>query len=348
MKTPAAVLVEPNKPLEIIDLEIPTLHRGQVLVEVAFSGVCHTQILEWHGYRGADPYLPHCLGHEGSGTVLEIGNDVTKVDCGDRVVLSWIRGSGISAGGSVYGWEKTRSVNAGPITTFSRKSVISEDRLTVIPDNFSLKAASLIGCALPTGLGAIFNVARPMPGQSVAIFGIGGIGLCATMAAIISGCTPIIVIDLVLKKLELAKTIGATHLVHASQDPVLEKIAQICPNGVDFAIEATGRPNVMCQATECVRPRGGSVVIIGNARHGEVWEIDPKQLNLGKRIFGTWGGDSQPDQDYLKYCKLVTAARLDLDPFLTPPSYVLHDINTALTDLESGRSTRPIIDLSIL
>lgn len=348
MKTTAAVLVEPNSPLEIAELEIPMLHRGQVLVEVEFSGVCHTQILEWRGYRGVDPYLPHCLGHEGSGTVLEVGEGVTKVNCGDQVILSWIKGDGISAGGSTYGWDGRSNVNAGPITTFNRKSIISEDCLTVIPSNYPLKTVALVGCALPTGLGAVLNVARPIPGQSIAIFGVGGIGLCATMAANISGCTPIIAVDLVPQKAELAKTVGATHAVDASQDLVLERVFHICPNGLDFAIEATGRPDVMGQAVESVRPQGGSVIIIGNARHGEVWELDPKQLNLGKRILGTWGGDSQPSRDYLKYCELAMENRLNLDPFLIPSTYPLYDINLAFADLELGRVIRPIIDLSTL
>ena len=137
-------------------------------------------------------------------------------------------------------------------------------------------------------------------------------------------------------------------MINASQDSVLERIIQICPDGVDFAIEATGRPNVMCQAIESVRPLGGSVVIVGNARHGEILELDPKQLNLGKRIFGTWGGDSQPDRDYLRYCNLAMTGSLNLDAFLTPPAYALHGINSALIDLELGKLTRPIVDLSIL
>ena len=347
MKTAAAVLTESNRPLEIIDLEVPKLRRGQVLVDVAFSGVCHTQVLEWRGYRGIDPYLPHCLGHEGSGIVLEVGDGVTTVERDDHVILSWIKGSGISAGGSVYSWRKQR-INAGPITTFNRVSVVSEDRLTIVPSEFSLKTAALVGCALPTGLGSVFNVARPISGQSIAIFGVGGVGLCTAMAAKVRDCTPIIAIDLVEQKLELARAIGATYLINASQDSVLERIFQICPDGVDFAVEATGRTNVMCQALEAVRPRGGAVVVIGNARHGEMWELDPKQLNLGKRIFGTWGGDSQPDRDYLRYCDLVMMGALNLDAFLAPPTYALHDINSALIDLELGKLTRPIIDLSIL
>ena len=345
MKTTAAVLVELNRPLEILDLGIPKLGNGQVLVEVAFSGVCHTQVLEWRGNRGNDPYLPHCLGHEGSGIVLDIGEGVTKVQVGDHVIMSWIKASGLEAGGTVYNWEK-RKINAGPITTFSRKSVISENRLTPIPRDFHLKTAALIGCALPTGLGSVFNVIRPIPGKSIAIFGIGGIGLCATMAAQISGCTPIIAIDINPRKLQLASAVGATHIIDSSKKNLTESLLDICPDGLDFAVEASGQTIVMKQAIEAVRPRGGSVVIIGNAKHKEILEIDPKQLNMGKKILGTWGGDSQPDRDYSRYCKLIAANKLNLDSFLLPQPYPLEEINSALIDLESGKVSRPIIDLT--
>src|SRR5438552_12174900 len=133
MKTTAAVLVELGRPLEVADLDVPALRPGQILVEVAFSGVCHTQILEARGHRGEDRFLPHCLGHEGSGTVRETGPGVSKVKPGERVILSWIKGSGADVPGTVYGWNG-RKVNAGGITTFATLSVISENRLTPLPD----------------------------------------------------------------------------------------------------------------------------------------------------------------------------------------------------------------------
>ena len=130
MKTEAAVLVETAKPLEIVELEIPVLKTGQCLVEVRFSGACHTQLLEARGRRGEDPWLPHCLGHEASGVVLEVGADVSRVRVNERVALSWIKASGIEAGGSVYNWNGM-GVNAGAVTTFQRHAVVSENRLTV-------------------------------------------------------------------------------------------------------------------------------------------------------------------------------------------------------------------------
>src|SRR5882724_3599700 len=127
MKTTAAVLVELGQPLELADLDIPVLKPGQALIEVAYSGVCHTQVGEARGHRGEDKFLPHCLGHEGSGVVREIGPGVSKVKPGDRAILSWIKGSGADVPGTVYDWNG-RTVNAGGITTFATYSVISENR----------------------------------------------------------------------------------------------------------------------------------------------------------------------------------------------------------------------------
>ena len=345
MKTTAAILVETGKPLVLGELEIPALKPGQVLVEIAYSGVCHTQVLECRGYRGEDRFLPHCLGHEGSGTVLEIGPGVAKVKPGDKAILSWIKGSGGDVPGTIYQWEG-RNVNSGAITTFGRHAVISENRLTVIPAQFPMKEAALLGCAVPTGVGSVFNTAQPRPGQSIAIFGTGGVGLCALMAGVISGCMPIIAVDINPDKLKLAQQIGATHCINPVEVDAVAEIARICPGGVDFAIEASGRPAVMLQALSGVRQQGGVAVVVGNARHGEKIELDPKQLNLGKKLLGTWGGDNWPDRDYPRYCKLLTSGKLNLDPMLSKV-YRLSEINQAIDDLEAGKAARPLIDMTL-
>jgi S-(hydroxymethyl)glutathione dehydrogenase/alcohol dehydrogenase len=343
MKTAAAILVELNRPLVVDDLEIPVLAPGQVLVEIHFSGVCHTQLLECQGHRGADPYLPHCLGHEGSGVVQECGPAVTKVKAGDAVILSWIKGSGANVAGTTYRWGG-RSVNAGAITTFSRNAVISENRLTVMPPGVPMREAALLGCAVPTGVGSVFHTAQARPGQSLAVFGSGGVGLSAIAAARIAGCVPIVAVDVKPQRLELARQLGATHLVNPDEGNPLEQLRKICPGGVDLAIEATGRPAVMQQALASVRSQGGIAVIVGNAREGEMLSVDPKQLNQGKQLRGTWGGDSSPDQDYPRYCKLLLAGSLDLRPLLAA-SYRLEAINDALAALEQGAVGRPLVEM---
>lgn len=341
MKTTAAVLVELGQSLELADLEIPTLKPGQVLVEVTYSGVCHTQVGEARGHRGEDKFLPHCLGHEGSGVVREVGPGVVKVKPDDSVILSWIKGSGADVPGTVYGWNG-RKVNAGGITTFATYSVVSENRLTVVPDGMSMRLAALVGCAVPTGAGVVFNTAQPRPGQSVVVFGVGGIGSCAVAAAALSGATPVIAVDVNADKLALAKQLGATHTINStSADPVAE-ILRACKGGADYAIEATGIPAVMRQALACVRHQGGAAVVIGNARFGSSLDIDPRELNMGKRLLGTWGGDNVPDRDYPRYCKLLTTGRLDLEPLLSK-CYGLADVNAALDDLEHGKAARPLL-----
>lgn len=345
MKTPAAILVETGEPLVLADIEIPPLAPGQVLVEIAFSGVCHTQILECRGYRGVDRYLPHCLGHEGSGTVLDVGPGVRKVKAGNAVILSWMKGSGADVPGPRYGWAG-RSLSAGPITTFARHSVISENRVTLVTEAVSLRDAAMLGCAVPTGVGAVFNAARPAPGQSLAVFGAGGIGLCAVAAAAVAGCTPIVAVDIHGRKLAVARQMGATHCLDAGSGSVLEEIERVCPGGVDVAIEATGCPDVMRQALASVRRQGGIAVVVGNARHGERLEFDPRELNLGKRLLGTWGGDNWPDRDFPRYGKLLSAGKLNLEPMLSEP-YRLREINQALDDLEAGRVVRPLVRMDL-
>ncbi len=344
MKTTAAVLVELGKPLELADLEIPILKPGQVLVEVAFSGVCHTQVGEARGHRGEDKFLPHCLGHEGSGFVREIGPGASKVKPGDSVILSWIKGSGADVPGCTYEWNG-RKVNAGGITTFATYSVISENRLTSVPEGLSMRLAALVGCAVPTGAGVVFNTAQPRPGQSIAVFGVGGIGSCAIAAAALAGCTPVIAVDVNPDKLTLAKKLGATHAINSKSTDAVTEILKVCKGGADFAIEATGLPAVMKQALACVRPQGGTAVVIGNARFGSTLEIDPRELNMGKRLLGTWGGDNVPDRDYPRYCKLLASGRLDLEPLLSR-SYGLADVNAALEDLERGHAARPLLDIA--
>lgn len=344
MKTLAAILVETGKPLVLDEIEIPPLKPGQVLVEVALSGVCHTQILECRGYRGADPFLPHCLGHEGSGTVRETGAGVTKVKPGDTVILSWMQGSGANVPGTVYQWGR-RIVNSGAITTFSRHSVISENRLTVIPEGITLRDAAMIGCAVATGLGVVFNTVRPKPGQSGAVFGTGGIGLCAVAGAAISGCTPVIAVDVIRSKLIAAEAMGATHTLDASRANAAEEIKRIFPNGLDFAIESSGRPEVMLQALDVVRTRGGVAAIVGNARHSERLTLDPKLLNMGKQLRGTWGGDNVPDTDFPRYAKLIASRKIDLS-HLASTAYPLSRVNQAINDLESGAALRPLIDMT--
>ena len=345
MKTEAALLVQTGTPLVLAEIDIPALKPGQVLVEIAYSGVCGTQVMEWRGDKGEDKWVPHCLGHEGSGVVLETGATVTKVRAGDKVVLSWIKGSGIEAGGAVYDWDG-RKVNAGGVTTFQRHAVVSENRLTLLPGELPMDIAVLLGCAAPTGMGAVDNVLKVDAGNAVAVFGTGGIGLNALMAAALAGAMPVIGIDPNPARRALAKIFGATHVIDPSAGDVLAEIRKIVPHGVDLAVESSGQPAVMEQAVNATRPQGGRAVVIGNARHGARLSLDPAVFNQGKSLLGTWGGDSVPDRDFGRFGRLLASGRFPVRDLLSKP-YALEQADRALQDLAAGAVGRPLIDMSL-
>jgi S-(hydroxymethyl)glutathione dehydrogenase/alcohol dehydrogenase len=345
MKTTAALLVQTGAPLVLAEIDIPALKPGQVLVEIAYSGACGTQVMEWRGDKGEDKWVPHCLGHEGTGTVLESGSAVTKVKAGDKVVLSWIKGSGIEAGGAVYAWGD-KKVNAGGVTTFQRHAVVSENRLTLLPAELSMDLAVLLGCAAPTGMGAVYNVLKAQPGDAVAIFGTGGVGLHAVMAAALVGAMPVIAIDPNPTRRALAPLYGATHVIDPAATDVLAEIKKIVPQGVDIAVESSGVPEAMEMAVNATRQQGGRAVVIGNARHGAVLSLNPSVFNQGKSLMGTWGGDSIPDRDYGRYARLLGAGRFPVGNLLSKP-YALEQADQALQDLASGKIGRPLIDMSL-
>jgi S-(hydroxymethyl)glutathione dehydrogenase/alcohol dehydrogenase len=342
MKASAAILVELGAPLVLEELEIPPLQPGQVLVEVAYSGVCHTQILEARGHKGPDKFLPHCMGHEGSGIVLDIGPSVTRVRPEDRVLLSWLKASGLDVASTKYASARG-IVNAGGVATFAQRSIASENRLTKLPDTVSLKSATMLGCAAATGIGSVFNTLTAKPGASIAVLGCGGIGLCAIAASRSIGCNPIIAIDINESKLEMARQFGATHTINSASHNVTNEVLKLTDKGADFAVEATGRPSIMALSLEIVRPQGGISVVIGNAHFDERLTFDPKQLNMGKQLRGTWGGDSVPDRDFAHYLQLLEDGHLPLH-LMSSRQYSLAEINSALDDLEAGRVVRPVID----
>jgi S-(hydroxymethyl)glutathione dehydrogenase/alcohol dehydrogenase len=344
-KTEAAVLYKLNKPLRIVTLTIPDLKPGQVLVDVAYAGVCHTQLLEARGKRGQDRFLPHALGHEGSGTVLEVGTGVTKVKPDDRVVMTWIKGNGADVHATVY-QGPDGPVNSGAIGCFMRQTVTCENRLVPIADAMPLREAAPLGCAIPTGSGIVLNTVNLQEGSSIAVFGAGGIGLSAILAADLKKAKMIIAVDVFDHKLEQAKSLGATHIINArNQDPLAAIMELTGKKGVDYAIESAGKRETMEQAFKSVRDGGGICVLAGNLPFGEKISIDPMDLIRGKRIVGTWGGETQPDRDIPMYAEFYLSGQLKLDKLLTH-TYSLTGINQALDDLENGKIGRALIDMS--
>ena len=338
----AAVLRGLGQRLEIEELQFPVLGPGQVLVEVAFSGVCRSQLMEVRGGRGSDPWLPHLLGHEGAGTVIEVGDSVTKVAVGDQVIMTWIRGDGADAKGTTY-LGVDGPVNAGPVTTFGTHAVVAENRLVRLPDGVPLDVAVLFGCALPTGAGMILNELRPEPRSSLAVFGLGGIGLSAVMASCFYECHPVIAVDVSEAKLEMARAFGASHVINASlQDPVAGIRQLSGGRGVDCSVEAAGSTLTIEQAFASVHKHGGRCLFASHPESGNVIRLDPHDLISGKSIAGSWGGGSHPDVDVPKLATLYRDGRLPLERLITR-RYSLEDVNQALDDIETGRVFRPLL-----
>ena len=342
----AAILVEQNKPLVVDELKMPeTLAFGQVKVQVHYSGICGAQINEIEGAKGPDKFLPHLLGHEGSGVVLEVGPGVKTVKQGDHVVLHWRASDGVESQTPDYTWG-SRKVNAGWVTTFNDYAIVSENRVTSIPRDFDLKLAPLFGCSVTTAMGVINNDAQVKIGQSVVVFGVGGVGLNIVQAAGMVSAHPIIGVDLVDKKLTLAKGFGATHGFNSKNSADLKKeiLAIVGEKGADVVIDTTGNVKVIELAYELTHP-DGKTILVGVPKKGEHISIYSLPLHFKKVLKGSHGGSAQPHIEIPRYIQLYKAGRLKLEGLFTH-EFKLNQINEAIRLLRSGEAGRVLIDLT--
>ncbi|MCX7177191.1 MAG: zinc-binding dehydrogenase [Proteobacteria bacterium] len=339
--TKAAVLEELGKPLVIKIIELPELLPGQILVKVFFSGVCRSQLMEVRGGRGPDPWLPHLLGHEGSGQVIAVGEGVTKVGTGDEVVLGWVKGEGLDAPGAKYRCDG-QMINSGRVTTFCNHTIVSESRVVKKPPDLPRDVAVLFGCALPTGAGMIFNELQPTIGSSVVVLGLGGIGLSALMALRAFDCSHVIAIDLSDEKLALAKDCGATHVFNPLRDNVIDRVLKLTAGGADACVESAGTVASIELGFALIRKGGGKLLFASHPPEGETIRLAPHELISGKQIAGSWGGGSMPDRDIPRMHKIFCDGNIPLNRLLSR-RYRLEEVNQALGDLEAGTVFRPLI-----
>tara|TARA_B100000795_G_scaffold269978_1_gene261565 strand:+ start:2834 stop:3868 length:1035 start_codon:yes stop_codon:yes gene_type:complete len=341
----SAILIKSKKPLVIANIELPKkLEFGQVLVKVYFSGICGAQINEIDAVKGPDKYLPHLLGHEGSGIVEGIGDGVTRIKEGDKVVLHWRPSSGIQSKTAKYRW-KGKEVNSGWVTTFNEKAVVSENRLTVVPKNFDLRTAALFGCAVTSAFGAVNNDAKLKIGQSVLIFGIGGMGLNIAYASSLVSAYPIIGIDIHKEKISLGKKFGLTHgLVIKKKDKNIEnEILKILKGKLpDVVFETTGNARIMEKAYE-ITPNDGKTVFVGVPN--DKISIYSLPLAFNKSLKISHGGDSIPDVDIPRYVKLVENKKINFKKLITN-EFKLSEINKAIRLFRSGKSGRIVINMN--
>src|SRR5258708_22313691 len=295
MKTPAAILIEQNKPLVVDEVEIPALGYGQVLVDISVSRICGSQLGEIDGVKGPDKWLPHLLGHEGGGTVVDVGPEVRHVKPGDRVVLHWREGAGIESRPTTYKWGN-RTVNAGYLTTFNKYGVISENRLTKVPSNTDYEVCALLADTLTSGIGVMPNEARVRVGESVVIIGCGGIGLGAVLGASLAGAYPVIAVDIRDHKLQKAKEYGATHLVNSSNTDFAKAVRAMLGGNPDVVVDGTGNPTVL-ESAFALTSQNGRCIIFGVMRHDKRTTWNTLPLHFGKVLSGSDSAGHRPRRD---------------------------------------------------
>ncbi len=370
MKTRAAVAWEPGKPLVVEDVEIEGPKTGEVLLRMVASGVCHTDA---YTLSGKDPegLFPAILGHEGGAIVEEVGPGVTTLKAGDHVIPLYVpecqrcqfctsgktnlcqsirltQGRGLMPDGSsrfkvggktIYHYMGT--------STFAQHTVVPEISLAKINVQAPLDRVCLLGCGITTGIGAVLNTAKVEPGSSVAVFGLGGIGLSVVQGAVMAQANRIIGIDVNPAKFEMARKFGATEFVNPNDydDPIQDVIVELTKGGVDYSFECIGNVKLMRAALECAHKGWGQSIIIGVAGAGEEIATRPFQLVTGRVWKGTAFGGVKGRSQLPEMVDQYLDGQIRVDEYITH-RFSLDDINEAFHVMHEGLSIRSVIDLS--
>ena len=345
MRFEAAVLTATGRPLEVAELTFDEqLQAGQVLVKVLYSGICGSQIGEIDGRKGPDPHLPHLLGHEAIGVVVETGPLATSVTEGDTVVLHWMKGVGLEAPPASYQWGDTR-VNGGWVTTFTQMSVVSENRLTKVSSELDPVVLTLLGCAATTAVGVVTTDAAVRLGDSVVVMGAGGIGLLVVQAARASGAVPVLAYDLIEARLRQAELMGAHgSILGVGGNIAREILGALGGVSPDVVIETTGSREVIEASIELVK-HGGRVVLVGVPRVDDPITIDSLPLHFGAKIRGSMGGGTSPSVDIPRIVKMMQSRVLRLEELPTT-LLPLAEVNRGIQMLRDGIVGRVVLDMS--
>lgn len=367
MKSRAAVAVQAGQPLEITEIDVQGPKAGEVLVRMVATGVCHTDAFT---LSGEDPegIFPSVLGHEGGGVVEEVGTGVTSVKPGDHVIplytpecgkcsfctsgktnlcqaIRLTQGQGLMPDGtSRFSMNGETLYHYMGTSTFSEYSVMPEISVAKINKQAPLDKVCLLGCGITTGIGAVLNTAKVEPGASVAVFGLGGIGLSVVQGAVMAGASRIMAIDLNEDKFEMARMLGATDFVNPSKydKPIQEVIVDLTDGGVDYSFECIGNTNVMRAALECCHKGWGESVIIGVAGAGQEICTRPFQLVTGRVWRGTAFGGVRGRSELPGYVDNYMAGKINIDDMVTH-TMGLEDINKAFDLMHDGESIRSVV-----
>jgi S-(hydroxymethyl)glutathione dehydrogenase / alcohol dehydrogenase len=363
MRIQAPVLHRPGEPMVMETLELEEPREGELRVRMAASGVCHSCLSTFTGTSTVAP-KPIILGDEGAGIVDAVGPGC-RVSVGDHVVLSWAPGCGdcrwCRSGRPVVclnkprpglmadGTTRFRRLDGTPVhhygpATYAPYTVVPERAAIPMTKSVPLDVAALIGCSVATGVGGVVNAAAVRPGESVGIFGCGGIGLNAVQGAALVGAYPIIAVDVVEEKLRLAERFGASHSVRADKDPSSE-ISRITGTGLDHAVVAVGSVSAMEQAIAALGP-SGQAILLGHVPTGATATLPPSHLIQGeRRVTGSLYGSTNPPVDFPRFAELYLAGRLHLDE-LVSRRYAVEEANEAFRALAAGELARGLIVFS--
>ena len=365
MKIKSALVTAINQPIQIETLDLDAPQAGEVLVRIAACGVCHS---DYHLISGATKHrLPVVPGHEGAGVVEAVGTGVSRVKPGDHVVLNWAPNCGhcfyclrgkpnlcetfikpIWAGVMLDGtprlsWHGQAVYHFSAHAAFAERTVVPQETCVVIRNDVALNIAALVGCAVTTGVGAVLYTADVHAGDRVAIFGCGGVGLSILLGAKLAGARQIIAIDRVAKKLDLAKQLGATDVIDASQVDAIEQVRQLTNGrGADVSFEAVGATQLQIDCVEAARP-GGKAVLVGLSAMGSSTMLSGAKIaRQEKTILGSYYGSADTARDFPFLLDLYKAGKLDLDA-LVSETYELPQINEAFSKMLSGETARGVV-----
>ncbi|MEU4491762.1 Zn-dependent alcohol dehydrogenase [Streptomyces purpurascens] len=358
MAVRAAVLPAVGSPLEITGIDLPDPGPGQVRVRLAAAGVCHSDLSLSDGTMRVP--VPAVLGHEGAGTVVAVGEGVTHVAPGDGVVLNWAPSCGachacslgevwlcanaLKGAADVYA-RTTEGTDLHPglnVAAFAEETVVSGACVLPVPEGVPLTDAALLGCAVLTGYGAVHHSAQVRPGETVAVFGVGGVGLSALQAARIAGASKIVAVDVSAEKEELARAAGATDYVIASENTAREIRALTGKQGVDVAVECAGRAVTIRTAWDSTR-RGGRTTVVGIGGKDQQVTFNALEIfHWGRTLAGCVYGNSNPAEDLPVLAEHVRAGRLDLSALVTE-RISLEGIPAAFENMLAGKGGRALV-----
>lgn len=364
IETVAAILEAPGRDFVIESVQLSPPGPTEVLVRVEASGVCHS---DWNAASGASATpMPAVLGHEGAGVVERIGSAVKGLTPGDKVVLSWLptcgrcpaclrgelslcanatseMGRGCLPSGEFHiSRQGTRIYHYSYLSTFARHVVVDERSCVPLLPDADLEVACLVGCAVTTGIGAVLNKAKVRAGSSVLIFGAGGVGLSALVAARLVGAGTVVVVDPVKSKRELATELGATATLEGTGDDLVAELLAACPGGADYAFEAAGLTALASAGFSALRP-GGMLVLVGVPPDGSLVSFPGPQLVRSERLVtGTFYGSARPPLDMAMIMDLYAQGRLPLDRFVSE-RFPLAGVNEAFGAMLEGRVIRAVL-----